>query len=425
MEEFLKFSRTASAELQYKINMSIIFNYLRENGPNSRSKISKELNISAPAVSGAIEKLIKNGYVLEAEKQLTKGGKRPTLIKINKDKGLVIGVDLGKEKLKVALANFGSEIIEKYEGFKISNSKDVVNKLEAEISSIWNKYNQKEEQAFSKNFSKIKAICIGVPADVDIDSGKIISAPLYGSWKDLNLKQSLENKFNIPVYVENDVNLSSLGEKHYGEGKNFGDMVFIEISNGIGAGVIIDNHLLRGSHGSAGEIGFTIIGAENLGFKVKNKGFLEKFSSVESLKKRAVKEIQEGKKTLISEMVSGDIEKIEPHLVCEAAIKEDSLAKNIIDEMTSFLAIGIINLILILDPQIIILGGNICGLPCVDKLFVEPIKEKVKGSLPFEIPEIKLSLLGEDAGIIGASHMAVESLLLGEFPYKIEQGVLT
>ncbi|MBC7333686.1 MAG: winged helix-turn-helix transcriptional regulator, partial [Actinobacteria bacterium] len=171
MEKFLKFSRTASAELQHKINMSIIFNYLRENGPNPRSKIARELNISAPAVSRAIEKLINEGYVLQAEKQITKGGKRPTLIRINKDRGLVIGIDLGKEKLKIAVANFANEIVEKHEGFKISNGKDVVDKLEEEIAHILAKYNQEKSQ----NGLKIKGICIGIPADVDIKSGRIIS----------------------------------------------------------------------------------------------------------------------------------------------------------------------------------------------------------------------------------------------------------
>ncbi|GAI21683.1 unnamed protein product, partial [marine sediment metagenome] len=141
-------------------------------------------------------------------------------------------------------------------------------------------------------WGSLKAICVGVPAVIDIGTGKIISAPLYGNWKDLNLKEILESEFNIPVYIENDVNLSALGEKHYGEGKNFKDFIFVEISNGIGAGIIIDNHLFRGSIGSAGEIGFTIINIENLGFKVKNKGFLEKFASVESIKKKAIREIR-------------------------------------------------------------------------------------------------------------------------------------
>jgi len=421
MERSLKFSKTVSAELQYKINMSIIFNYLRENGPISRAKISRDLNISAPAVSRVIDKLINGGYVIETEKMKTKSGKRPTLLKINQDRGFVIGIDLGKEKFKLVLANFNGEIIEKYRGFKISNNKNIAEKIINEIKEILGRYHQYEKM----RWGSLKAICVGVPAVIDIDNGKIISAPLYGNWKDLNLKEILESEFNIPVYIENDVNLSALGEKHYGEGKNFKDFIFIEISNGIGAGIVIDNHLFRGSLGSAGEIGFTIINIENLGFKVKNKGFLEKFASVESIKKKAIREVRNGIKTIITKMVKNDIEKIEPYMVCEAATRGDELANNIIKEMVDFLSIGIINLILIQNPQIIVLGGDICSLPEVSRLFLEPIIEKIKSSISFKIPEIKLSLLGEDAGVVGASFQAIESLLTNKFPYKIEQGAVS
>jgi predicted NBD/HSP70 family sugar kinase len=416
----LNFSRTVSSKLQNKINKSIIFNYLRENSPISRAKISKNLKISAPAVSRVIEKLIIEGYVVETEKIKTKSGKRPTLLKINKDKGYVIGIDLGKEKIKVALTNLNSEIIEKHQGFKILDNRDIAIKIKSEIKKFLNKYNQRKIK-----LKKVKAICIGVPAVVDIDTGKIISAPLYESWKDLNLKEILSNEFNIPIYIENDVNLSALGEKKYGEAKRFKNIIFVEISNGIGAGIIINNQLIRGSNGSAGEIGFTIINSENLGFKIKNKGFLEKFASVEGIKKKAIREIKEGRKTTISNIVKNNIEKIEPSIVCEEAIKGDELANNIITEMVNFLSIGIINLILILNPQIIVLGGDICNLPEVNKLFMKPIIERIKGPIPFKTPKIKLSSLGEDAGIIGASYLAVESIITAKFPYKIKQEVLS
>ena len=421
MERSLNFLRTASAELQYKINISIIFNYIRENEPISRIRIANNLKISPSAVSRVIGKLIEDGYVVEADKLKTKGGKRPTLIKIKQDKGFVIGIDLGKEKFKLALTGFNGEIIEKYRGFKISNDKNIAEKIINEIKKILSKYHQDKKL----KQDNLKAICVGIPAAIDIDNGKIISAPLYGEWKDLNLKEILGSEFNIPIYVENDVNLSALGEKHYGEGKNFRDFIFVEISNGIGAGIIIDKHLFRGSLGSAGEVGFTIINADNLGFKVKNKGFLEKFASVESIKKKAIREIRKGRKTIITKMVKNDIEKIEPYMVCEAAISGDELANGIITETVNFLSIGIINLILIQNPQIIVLGGDICNLPEVSRLFLEPIIEKIRSSIPFEIPEIKLSLLGEDAGVVGASFQAVESLLMNKFPYKIEQGAVS
>ncbi|MDD5689940.1 MAG: ROK family transcriptional regulator [Caldisericia bacterium] len=417
MERSLKFIKTASAKLQFKINTSIIFNYIRENEPIPRIKISNDLKISPSAVSRVIDKLIKEEYVVEADKLKTKGGKRPTLIKIKQNKDFVIGIDLGKEKFKIALADFNGEIIKKYRGFKISNDRNIAEKIINEINTILSKYCENEK--IRKN--NLKAVSIGVPADIDMDSGKVISAPLYGNWKDLNLKEILGNEFKIPVYIENDANLSALGEKYYGKGKNFKDFIFVEISNGIGAGIIIDNHLFRGSFGSAGEIGFTMVSTENLNFKVKNKGFLGKSASVGSIKKKAIREISDGRKTIITEIVKNDIEKIEPCIVCKAAADGDELANDIITEMVNLLSIGIINLILIQNPQIIVLGGDICNLPEVDKLFLEPIKEKISNSIPFRIPEIELSLLSEDAGIIGASFKAIESLLMDKFPYKIEK----
>ncbi|MHB8277354.1 MAG: winged helix-turn-helix transcriptional regulator [Candidatus Humimicrobiaceae bacterium] len=106
MRQSFKFVKTASSELQFKINQSIIFNYLRENGPILRTKISRDLKISAPAVSRVVEKLIRDNYVLETRKLETKSGKRPTLFVLNKDKGFVLGIDLGGEKIRMSLMNY-------------------------------------------------------------------------------------------------------------------------------------------------------------------------------------------------------------------------------------------------------------------------------------------------------------------------------
>lgn len=421
MKDPLNLSDIIDSKLQSKINISIIFNHLRKNGTASRADIARALNISRPTVSRVIEILIRHNYVIETEKKKTSSGKRPTILKINQNKGYVIGIDLGKEKLGIAITDFKGEMIEKFKGFKISNSKDIASKVIDEIRPILMKNNKKEE-LYSP---KIKAICIGVPANIDINTGKVISALVYNNWKNLNFKEIIRSEFNIPVYIENDVNLSALAEMYYGEGKKFKNIIFVEISNGIGAGIIIDNRLFRGSYGSAGEIAFTIINSGNLGYEIKNKGFLEKFASVESIKKRAIREIKNKKKTIITKMVKDDIEKIDPILVCEAAIRGDELAKNIINEMVDFLSISIINLILIQNPQIIILGGDICNLPEVNKLFVDPIIENVMSSVPLTIPEIKLSSLGGDAGVIGASFFATESLIMSEFPYKIHEGAIS
>ena len=419
MAQSFKFVRTASSELQFKINQSIIFNYLRENSPISRAKISQNLKISAPTVSRVIEKLISDNYVLETKKQETKSGKRPTLLALNKDRGLVLGIDLGSEKIRMSLMNYDGNIVKKYTGPEILDSSDIDEVLKKEILKVFNDCSKNK-----LNYSdplEIKSICVAIPADVDPVSGKIISAPLYGSWRNINLKEIIGSMFDIPVFIENNVNLAAWGEKNYGRGKNYSNVVFFEISNGIKAGIIIDNFLLKGENGYAGEIGFTIVNTENLGFKVVNKGFLEKFASVTSIKNKAVKSINEGEKSIIIDMAGNDINKIDPSIVCEAAMKGDRLAKEIIENVVKLLSIAMINLILVMDPKIIILGGYIFNLPYKNELFLRPIKNYIEKSLPFKIPDIELSELGDDATIMGSCFMAIEALLAGQFPYKIDQ----
>ena len=415
MVKDFKFSKTASAKLQQRINISIILNHLRNNNPKSRSEISKDLKISAPAVSRAIEKLKKRDYIEEIKKVKTKSGKRPTPLKIKGSKGFVIGIDLGKERIRIAILDISGKVLKKYDGFRIINKPYIGDRLIKEINNILDE-SKKEKDLYP---GQLLAICVGVPAQVDIETGKILGGTFYSTWNGLNLREPLSSQYNIPIYIENDVNLSALGEKYQSGDKKFNNFIFIVISKGIGAGLIIDDHLFRGSSGSAGEIGYSIMGKENLDFKIKNKGYLEKFASVESIKKAAIRKISDGKKSKILSLAGGSIDMIEPLTVFNAAISEDKLANNIIKEMVDLLSVKFINLILTLNPNIIIIGGEICKLPQADKLFLKPLIKRIKETITFKVPEIKLSALLEDAGITGASFQAIETLMKSEFPYEI------
>jgi predicted NBD/HSP70 family sugar kinase len=418
----LKITRAANANLQNKINMSVVFNYIRENEPTYRARISRGLNISAPAVSRIVDKLIDDGYVIETEKLKIHSGKRPTQLKINSDKCNVVGIDLVKERVKIALSDFTGKIIKTSQGCRITEKIDIGEKLIEEIEDVLEQYCQ--ERAIEAQEKNLKAICVGVPAVVDIDTGHVTDAPLYSGLRNCNLKERLGDYFGVPIYVENVVKLSALGEKHYGEGIDYKDIIFIEVSNGIGAGIIVDNHLIRGTNGSAGEIGLSIVGRENLGYKVLNKGYLEKNASVETIVERANNAVENGYHSLISESLGEDPGDLTPSSVCQAAMRGDGIANEIITTVVENLALVTINLILILNPQIIVFGGDICNLPEVETLFIDPMLRIVGESIPFDIPPIKISSLGENAGVIGASFLAIESLLLGEFPYTIDLNVL-
>jgi predicted NBD/HSP70 family sugar kinase len=221
------------------------------------------------------------------------------------------------------------------------------------------------------------------------------------------------------------VKLSALAEMNYGMGKEFENIVFVEVSNGIGAGIIVDNHILRGANGASGEVGFTVIGRENLGYLAKNQGFLEKNASMAGISQKAVKYVERGEKTLIFELAEMDINKITAFTVCTAAYQKDPVAIQILEEAVDYLSHAIINLILILDPEILVLGGDICKLPYLDELILQPIMNRAERIVPFPIPQIVKSSLGEDAGILGASYLAIESLLVSYFPYKLSPDFYT
>ena len=412
---------TANAKFQNKINKSIILNHVKNNAKATRTSIAKDLKISTPTVSKIIDELIAENYVKELGKSESTGGKRATNLEFNSEFGSVIAVDLGKEKIRMAQSDLSINILEKHIGFEIFNEdRNLLKKVINEIDVFIKKINSKD------NNIPLNAICIGVPADVEPETGRIISASLFKNWNDLVLKKIFSEKFNIEVFVENSTNISTIGEKYKGMGENYRNLVFLGISEGTGAGIIINNQLYRGSSFSAGEVGFLVDGIDNLCTidNVNNsKGYIENIISPRNIKKEAVRLITEGHDSLIKNIVSNNLNRIDSDIVCRAAMLQDKLALSIINNIVKNLSIIIQNIILIINPQVIIIGGDILDLSDLEKLFIEPLKEIVERNVPFKIPEIKLSSLGRDGGVIGGLVFAVESILSKDYPYMMNEGI--
>lgn len=406
----LQVTATANASLQNRINISIVFHHIRASGPVYRAKIARDLKLSAPAVSRAVEALKAEGYVIETEKVRTGSGKRAAHVMVNSTYGWVIGVDLLKAPTKIAVANLQCDIVEEYNGFVLDDTVDVETELCREIGEVIRQHGRPDE---------LKAIAVGVPAVVD-ESGKVASAFLYASLEGRRIKGFIEERFGVPTFVDNGVNLSALAESKHGEGKHSRSFVFVEIGNGIGAGIVVERNVIRGGHGSAGEIGFSLVN----GVVGRSRGmrYLEEVASVDSIRRSAVESLKNGAEApQLLELAGGRIESLTSAAVCSAALAGEPLAAGILAKTTDSLALGIINLALILDPERIILGGDICHLPGVETLFVEPIRRRIAEALPFAAPDIILSSLHDDAGVIGGAQLAVDSLLTGMYPYRMDE----
>jgi len=408
--EFFHIDKTLTPKFQNKINISIVFNHLRENGPISRTKISKDLKLSVPAVSRSIDFLKDNGYIIEYGHKKTSIGKRPMLLKIN-DEGYVIGVDLGKSKINIAITNFLGNMVYTDIGFETPSNIEVNEKIFTRgLTKLIKKTIKKAVNNKIIKPKNLKAICFAVSAPVSVETKKIVDIPLYGNYR---------KEFNVPTFMENDVNCSAYCEKKLIKDKKIKDIIFIEISRGIGCGIIIDNKLFKGSHGTSGEIGNSIINTSNLSFKIKNKGFLEKHASVEGIKKLTINNIINGRNSILTNNLKSDINSIETKDIFLAALKDDKLSQEIINNAVDLVSITLLNLILIIDPQIVVIGGDICSLPEAESLFLDPIKSKISTANPFKTPEIRFSIFGKNAGVCGAAQIAIENMILKKFPFKI------
>ena len=412
LEHALRVRKTANSFVQNEINVSIIFNHLRKNGSSYRAQISRDLCISAPAVSRAIEKLKERGYVVESEPMGTASGKKAVKVSINVANGYVVGVDVLKENLRVAAFDYRGSMMASAHGMHIAASDNVPRDLIQEIESFL-------DSMSSKTRGELKAICVGVPAVVEAETAQLASAILFPNLTDVNLKQVLAERFRVPVYVENNVHLSALAENQFGQGRMHKDLVFVEISAGIGAGIIIDNHIVAGHRGASGELGYMVLDRFDLGWGTRTKGPLEQRASTEAIRESAIAAIKEGKPTSIADHVQERMDLVTPALVAQCALEGDSVAQGILEDIIVRLSLALVNLTIMIDPEVIVFGGEICNLPQFESLILDPIRANVYSSLPFPSPEIVVSSVATDAGVIGAAYFAIESLLLQKYPYRM------
>ncbi|MDI9597754.1 MAG: ROK family transcriptional regulator [Atribacterota bacterium] len=359
------------------INQGLVLKVIENNGPISRAAIGKIIGLTPPTISAIVRDLINRGIVSEIGKGDSSGGKKPILIQINSESAYIIAVDLGSENgIRVALMDLSCDIVKE----KSYHEKDpfTIQNLKNTLSIIINDFLEEIEIPLKK----ILNICIGVPGIIDYNEMKITAAP-YLNWEisinDLSLSEP-----DIPIILENDVNLMALGEKAKGIAQEFDNFVFVGERTGIGAGIIINGKLHQGANNAVGEIGYLLVDPEYAPKNSKDFGCLEKLASSRVIIEKARKRI--GKQVKIME-------------IFKLAAEGDIVAAGIIKETLKFLAYGIGNISCVLNPELVVIGGGISILPSI---FLEEIKTALQNIVPF-VPRIEFSKLREDSVLIGAA----------------------
>ncbi|MGD1834000.1 MAG: ROK family transcriptional regulator [Sphaerochaetaceae bacterium] len=407
----LKLTSAVNANLQNTINTSLILNLIRTLGTTYRYEISKALNLSLPAVSRSVDQLLQLGYLKE-KKIITKHGRQAHQIEINAKLGISIGISIELPKLKFAKMDMAGRIISVQE----VNLHTANENLELLVLKYLKEFLQSKEVTDDLEIPII-AFTIGIPAAVDTNHNKI-HAILYSNLKELDLKRLIEEIYSVPVFLENNENLAVVAEKHYQDPIPEENYVYITIHHGIGAGIFSNGELHRGFNGAAGEIGYQHIATGGFGAGSENKKF-ESTGSLYQIQQIALDIIHAGKGEEIFQAANYSYNNVTHTLIGEMANTGNRIAVEILASYAKLLAVGIGNILVVLNPELVIFGGNLLDIQHSDRFILEPMKKQLETMIPFPIPEFRLTRLGYETSVIGACQMGLEQTLLRTFPYNI------
>jgi predicted NBD/HSP70 family sugar kinase len=356
-------------------------------GPITRPEIAASTNLSKPTVSAAVSRLEQGGLVHAAGRRAGHRGRNPIAYVVSSRAGFVVGGDIGGSNVRVAAADlFGERLCDLRRPTAKDGSRAVGVQVLEMVSEVI-------DQA-SAVHGRPLALGISAPGIVDQASGRVTSlaynvAP-EGSFDPLEV---IRDRFDLPVLVENNVNLAAVGEKWFGLARGVSTMVFIAIGAGIGMGIIIDDELVRGAHGAAGEIGYLPLVGDPFNPRHRLHGGLEDEIGAAGI----VAEFNE-------RHGPDDPEPSSVHDVFELAGTGNTTARSVVDHVASRLGTAIATVCAILDPDLIVLGGGIGASP----LLLRPVRGSAAALVPITA-RIETSLLGERAALQGAIAVALRA----------------
>jgi glucokinase len=374
-------------------NAANILKLLRETGPCSRADLVRASGLSAPSVTNVVAHLASAGLIEPIGEGESSGGRPPDMLRFKADRGCIAGVDINAGRLRFLLTDLNGQqlgMVETSLSRRTATPEAVCAHIGETVRSLLRTQKQKLEQLLT--------VVVGVPAITNVEDGIVLAISTLKSWHNVPLRKLLGKEFACPVVIENDTNLAAQGERYCGAAKGEDNFVLISIGagEGVGAGIILDERIYHGSQWSAGEIGYLHIPNVSTGPPTIHQfGRLEKVLGGRGiLKSWRAKKKREAGDTRVARGVD----------VLNLAAGGNAYAKQILMQRARILTDVILNLSLILNPSLILLGGEIGSHPAL----LPAVKTLLKDS-EFAVTRVDLGTLGPAAVLWGAISIALES----------------
>lgn len=378
---------------------------LRRQGRISRAEISNVTGWSKAKASQEIRNLVNKGYLEEVGEGASQGGRKPRLLRINNQLGYMVGIDIGATSIDVALADVTGKIIQRG-----SHAGDVRTRPEVLLGYCVGLIKELAS-AQGCNTDQILGIGIGVPGPVDFARGVLVAPPLMPGWENFRIRDFFKESFpSAYVVVDNDVNIMALGEQRAGEGAGIDHFIFVKIGTGIGAGIISNGKIHRGSDGCAGDIGHICVDKEGPLCACGNKGCLEAMAAGPAIVSKAMEADRNGLSLILSQMRESNGGSLRPEDVNAACREGDQAALDIIRASGKMVGDVLASLVNFFNPSHIFISGGIANFG--NHLLVAIRRAVLQRSLPLATTHlsIKYSRMESDAGVTGAIALALDYL---------------
>lgn len=375
-------------------NAQLLLRLLRKNGPCSKADLVRASGLSAPTVTNVIAHLASAGLVEPIGEGDSTGGRPPDILRFRAERGCVLGVEIRGDSLRFLLADLdGHEMERARVAIQRQSSKPpaVCAKIAEETRKMLRKHKLPEEH--------LLGLVVGVPAIVNVKEGRVLTYSALKGWSNVPLAAMLSKELGCQVIVENDTNLAAQGEYSRGAARGERNFVFITIGDGVGAGIFVDGNIYRGTQWSAGEIGYLRVPNISREYPTIHAfGRLEKVLGASGILRswRAAP-----KRSRAHPRVKRAAE------VFDLAAGGNAQAKRILVQRATILADVVLDLALILNPSVILLGGEVGSHPRL----LHEVKSLLKGS-EFAVVRVALGALGSSAVLWGAIYIAQDAAVL-------------
>ncbi len=384
--------------------------HLIHSGANSsRLELARQTGLSPASITTIVQHLMAKGLVVESEPARSHLGRRPVPLEIRRNAAYVVGVDLGSFHLRIVITDINGNIVYTYQtetGMQEGRRRVLEKAFHATHEAI---------RKSDLSPATIRGIGIAHSGVIDSDAGVVLSYPRPGQmaeWKNIPLRKIFQDEFKVPCLLEDSVRTTATAEKRFGLGRDLNNFIYIDVGMGIGAGIFLDGKLYRGAGGSAGEFGHITVDENGPLCSCGNNGCLETVASCAAIIQGVRTAMEQGIDSKIRDLTAGDLQRVSIEFIAQAAAENDSLAFRVLQKAASYIAIGLADLVNLLNPKVMIFGGAL--FRAVPQLLVDPLRRIIKQrSLEKSANQLQLqvSTLGGEAGALGASRLIAEKIL--------------